>query len=173
MQEPTHILAGVIIEKCCRWIPHRKTALALTAGLAFLSHGLLDKLSNFTYHPGHADFRSVIWVTYHSAVLVGTILLLILFWRRYWVGILFSMLPDLDWVFIHGQDLFHFTIPFYRQPHMHNALHWIYAQVPWFGFLDRLPNYRDKPWAALFELLLIAALLALIRLTGNTAKRPS
>ena len=165
MQEPTHILTGVIIQKCFDWKKYRKTGLVITAILAFLSHGLLDKLANFTYHPGHADFHSVIWVSYHSAVLVGTIVFVCLWWRRYWVGILFSMLPDLDWVIIHGQELFHFKIPFYQQPHMHHLLHWIYAQVPALSFLDRLPSYRENPWAIVGEVLLVTGLILIIRAT--------
>jgi len=79
------------------------------------------------------------------------------------VGILFAMLPDLDWVFIHGQKILHVEIPFYRQPHLHHTLHWLYAQVPALSFLDHLPNNRQNPWAILWELLLVAALLLIIR----------
>jgi hypothetical protein len=170
MQEPTHILAGVIIQKCFDWKKFRKVGLVLTAVIAFLSHGLLDKLANVTYHPGHADFHSVVWVSYHLTVLVVTILFLYLWWRRYWVGILFAMLPDLDWVFIHGQELFHIRIPFYRQPHMHHLLHWIYAQVPALSFLDHLPNNRENPWAMIWEVLLVAGLIVIIRFSGGKKK---
>ncbi len=37
-------------------------------------------------------------------ILVATILFLCLWWRQFKWGIFFSMLPDLDWVFIHGQE---------------------------------------------------------------------
>lgn len=133
-------------------------------------HGLLDKLANVTYHPAHADFHSVIWVSYHLTVLLVTILFLYLWWKPYWVGILFAMLPDLDWVFIHGQELFHVRIPFYREPHMHHLLRWLYAQVPALSFLDRLPNNRQNPWAIFWEVLLVAALLLIIRLSGKSKK---
>ena len=165
MQEPTHILAGVIIQKCFDWRKYRAIGLALTAIVAFLSHGLLDKVSDVTYHPANPDFHSVIWVGYHLAVVGFTILFLVIWWRRYWWGILFSMLPDFDWVFIHGQEIFHIKIPFYRQPHLHHLLHWIYAQVPALSFLDHLPNHRHNPWAILWELLLVAALILVIRVS--------
>jgi hypothetical protein len=167
MQEPTHILAGVIIQKCCAWKKLRAFGLVLTAIVAFLSHGFLDKVANLTYHPAHADFHSVIWVSYHAAVLVATIVFLCTWWRRYWVGILFAMLPDLDWIFIHGQEILHISIPFYREPHLHHALRWIYAQVPALSFLDHLPKWRENPWAIVAEVLLVAVLVLIIRMTGR------
>ena len=76
MQEPTHILAGVLIQKGFAWKRHPRLALALTAIGAFLSHGLLDKLANLTYHRADPDFHSPIWVGYHVAVLLATCLFL-------------------------------------------------------------------------------------------------
>ncbi len=167
MQEPTHILAGVIIQKCCARKKFGVAGLVVTAIVAFLSHGFLDKLANLTYHPAHADFHSVIWVSYHAAVLVATIIFLCIWWRRYWVGILFAMLPDLDWVFIHGQEILHIKIPFYQQPHLHHFLHWIYAQVPALSVLDRLPKWRENPWAIAGEVVLVAVLILIMRATGK------
>lgn len=168
MQEPTHILAGAIIQKCFGRIRHRKLAVALTAATAFLSHGLLDKMAQMTFHPAEPDFSSPIWVGYHLLVLVLTVLFLVLWWKKYKWGILFSMLPDVDWIFIHGQELFHLRIPFYRQPHLHHLLDFIWKKVPPFSFatpyLDRLPNYRHNPWAIAWEVLLVLVMLALFRL---------
>lgn len=163
MQEPTHILAGVIIQGACfrKW--SRKVMFVPMAALAFLSHGILDKLANVTYHPGRADFHSVVWDSYHLGVLVFTILFLCLWWRSFKWGILFAMLPDLDWVFIHGQEIFHIHIPWYRTPHMHHFLGWLLAKIPGVSWLDHLPNNREHPWAAVFELCLVAMMLTLIQ----------
>ena len=81
MQEPTHILAGVIIQKTCEKIPSRRMALATTAVVAFLSHGFLDNLARITFHPADPDFHSVFWVSYHTLVLLTTIVFLIIWWR--------------------------------------------------------------------------------------------
>lgn len=108
MQEPTHILAGVIIQRSVQLTCGRRAgALVLTAVAAFLSHGLLDRLANFTYHPPQADFHDPFWVVFHSCVLVTSILFLYIWWRRFKIGVTFAMLPDLDWVIIHGQKIFH------------------------------------------------------------------
>lgn len=125
MQAPTHILAGVLIQKAFVWKQHRRLALGLTAVCAFLSHGLLDKLARLTYHRANPDFHSPIWVGYHAALILVTLLFLYWWWKPFKWGIIFASLPDLDRVFIHAQEIFHFSIPFYRQPHLHNA------PLPW------------------------------------------
>jgi len=175
MQTPTHIVTGVIIQKA---FEGRNRALSLTviAVVAFLSHGFLDKLAQITYHPADPDFHSVFWVSYHLTLLATTIVFLCIWWRRYKWGIIFANLPDVDWVFIHGQDIFRFKIPFYRHPHMHDLLGYIYEHIPPFSwvtyYLDGLPNERHNPWACLWEVLIIAVLILVIRLM-TMAERPS
>jgi hypothetical protein len=164
MQEPTHILAGVIIESSIRRVRgNRALATAATAVAAFLSHGLLDRLANATYHPPQADFTDPVWVAFHSCVLVLTILFLYLWWRRFKWGVTFAMLPDLDWVILHGQALFHVRMPFYRQPYMHRLLGLVFDKTPPFSLLN-VPNHRHNPWAGLWEAALALAMLAAIRL---------
>jgi hypothetical protein len=175
MQLPTHIITGVIIQKLCARARPRALALGLTAGLAFLSHGVLDKLAQVTYHPPAPDFHSLFWVSYHSALVLATIVFFCIWWREFRWGITFAILPDLDWVFIHGQEIFHIKIPFYRQPHLHHLLHFIVDKTPPFTYLSRLPNNRHNPWACLWELLLVAALLIVNFSLGRrpTARRDS
>jgi hypothetical protein len=162
MQTPTHILAGVVIQRVVAGGRRRALAFGLTAILAFLSHGVLDKLARITYHPPAADFRSPFWVGYHLVVLLATIAFLYGWWREFRWGIAFAILPDLDWVFIHGQEIFHIQIPRYQQPHLHHLLQRILEWTP-FTVLDRLPNNRHHPWGCLWEVLLVAMLLVASR----------
>lgn len=168
MQEPTHILAGVVIQKCFDGAQHRKLALGLTAVTAFLSHGLLDQLARVTYHPARPDFHSLVWVGFHAAVLAATIFFLVLWWKRFKWGIVFACLPDVDWIFIHGQEIFQFQIPFYRRPLMHDLLGWVWEKTPPFSFVTHaiklLPYNRHNPWAGLWEVLLVAVLLLALQL---------
>lgn len=176
MQEPTHILTGVIIQRVFGGIKPRALGLGLTATMAFLSHGFLDELARVTYHPPQLDFHGPFWVGYHAAVVVTSIVFLFLWWKNCKWGIVFAVLPDVDWIFIHGQEIFHFDIFFYRQPHLHNLLHFIYQRIPPFSrvtpFLNRLPDHRHNPWACLWEALLVAVLLLILHLT-TMAKRPA
>ena len=162
MQEPTHILTGAIIQKALEGKP-RAVTLSVIAVTAFLSHGFLDKLAQLTYHPANPDFHSPFWVGYHLTLIVVTVGFLWLWWRRYRWGVTFAMLPDADWIFIHGQEIFHARLPFYREPYMHHFLGFIYEKIPPFSlvtpWLDHLPNYRHQPWACLNEVLLVCLLL--------------
>ena len=166
MQLPTHILAGILIQKAFDWKHHHRLALGLTAVCAFLSHGVLDKLANLTYHRANPDFHSPIWVSYHAALVLVTILFLYWWWKPFKWGIFFACLPDLDWVFIHAQEIFHFQIPFYRQPHLHHLVGRILDVFPFIGWLNRLPNYRNNPWAILPEVAVVAVLAAALRCQG-------
>jgi hypothetical protein len=162
MQTPTHIVAGVLIQKAFTG-KNRALTVAATAVVGFLSHGFLDKLSQITYHPPKPDFHSAFWICYHSTLLVTAILFIRLWWRQYKWGIIFANLPDVDWIFIHTQEIFHFKIPFYTRPHMHDLLGYIYEKIPPFSFitpyLDRLPSERHQPWACLWEVLLVGLML--------------
>ncbi len=171
VQAPTHILAGVVIQKSFDWKKHRVASLTLTAVVAFLSHGFLDKLARVTYHRADPDFHSAVWVAYHLTLIVVTVVFLCVWWKPYKWGIIFATLPDVDWVFIHGQEIFHVRIPFYRQPHLHNLLHLIFDRIPPFTWIDKLPNDRQKPWAALWEVLLVVLLLVTIRLMDRAKRR--
>ena len=171
MQAPTHILAGVLIQKAFDWKHHRRLGLGLTAVCAFLSHGPLDKLANLTYHRANPDFHSPIWVSYHAALVLVTILFVYWWWKPFKWGIIFACLPDVDWVFIHAQEIFHFRIPFYRQPHLHHLLGRIFNDLPPFSWLDRLPNYRNDPWAILPEVALVAVVAVALRFKARQSQR--
>ena len=163
MQLPTHILAGVAIQKAFQRIKYRPVALLLTAVLAFLSHGLLDKLAILTYHRPDADFNDPVWVGYHVLVLLASIFFFYKFWRKYKFGIMFAILPDFDWVFIHGQKILGIDIPFYKTAHIHSIVHYVYDNTWPFYYLNNLPDYRYNPWTALFEI--VAVILFYILLT--------
>jgi hypothetical protein len=179
MQEPTHILTGVIIQKSFDGSRHPKLALGLTAAIAFLSHGFLDKLSNLTYHPPEPDFHSPVWVSYHLFLVVATVVFLIIWWKKFKWGIIFACLPDVDWVFLHGREIFnkvfHTHSHFYPRPFIHNFDGYIWEHIPPFSFvtpwLDALPNLRHNPLACLFEFLLVAFLLLVWKLI-TMGKRP-
>jgi hypothetical protein len=171
MQTPTHLLVGVVIQRSFERMRHRRLGLALTAVCAFLSHGLLDRLANLTYHLANPDFRSPVWIAYHAALILVTILFLYWWWKPYKWGIIFANLPDLDWVFIHAQEIFHIRIAFYRQPHLHHLLGRIFNDLPPFTLLSRLPNYRHNPWAILPEAVLLAGLAVALRLATRRSQR--
>ena len=99
MQLPTHLIAGILSQYFIVIMIPTPTLLAvlLVAIIAFCSHFFLDGLARLTYHPPeriHDNF----WLTWHIFVYLTGITIIILFFRDYWLGMLFTNLPDLwDW----------------------------------------------------------------------------
>lgn len=167
MQAPTHILAGVIIKKLFDWKQHRALAFVIVAVTSIFFHGIFDKLAKMTYHRPDADFNDPFWVGYHICVLLTTIVFLYLYWSEFKWGIIFSLLPDVDWIFIHVQEIFSIEIPFYEIPHLHNALNYFLDNVFSFSHLQQLPDFRYFYWAVIPEITFIGILLLFIRFLMN------
>jgi hypothetical protein len=170
MQGPTHILAGVIINRLFRSRDYMVFSMLgmLVTGLFF--HGLFDKLAQVTYHPANADFSDPFWVGYHTVVWLSSIAMLYIFWGEYKWGIIFSLLPDFDWIIVHGQHALGITLPVYNRPLMHDTLNLFFDNVPPFSFLNQLPDNRLNPLACVWEIALVAILILIIRMMINYRK---
>lgn len=158
MQAPTHILTGSIITEAFKPMKNRVVASLLIAVCAFLSHGLLDKFAIMTYHRPDAELDNPVWVGYHAGVLVATILFIRWWWKDYKLGIIFAMLPDVDWIFIHGQKIIGINIPWYKSAHIHSIVHFVFDNLWPFYYLQNLPDYRFEPITALGEIFLLVIL---------------
>jgi hypothetical protein len=163
MQAPAHILAGVIINRLFKWRNYKLMGLFLTLIFCLLAHGIFDKLSISVYHQPEPDFNDPFWLIYHLLMWLITIVLIYIFGRDYKWGIIFSLIPEIDWVIIGLQHLFHFTISFYQMPWIHFYLNYVIDQIPPFNYLDMLPDNRNNPWACIWELILIGALALIFR----------
>ena len=158
MQGPTHILTGVIIRRIFAWRDYPLFSISFTVFFGLLSHGILDKVAKATYHPPHADFTDPFWLAYHITVWLISIVMLYKFWGEYTLGIIFAMLPDLDWVILHTADAFGKEIIFYKRPWLHDSLNYILDAVPPFSYLNQLPDNRLLPLACIWEVLLFGIL---------------
>jgi hypothetical protein len=128
--------------------------------LAIISHGILDKFARFTYHPPMPLIEDWFWVSYHLAIALLTIYTFLRYWDRYKLGLIFSVLPDFDWIILHSSDFFSFQIPFWSEPILHKFF---------FGFLDLfpfnlnfLPDWTSERVSVILELALLAILFAFI-----------
>jgi hypothetical protein len=97
---------GVFIQKILKGVEPAYLRYFLTALLAFISHGVLDKFARFTYHPPNPLFGDPFWTIYHLIIVLLSIFIIIKYWGKYKIGMIFSMLPDLDWVIIHTISFF-------------------------------------------------------------------
>lgn len=92
---PTHMAVGAIIDKATGggW----KRRIFLVAPLAFASHALLDFFNcgpHTLYHEVSGPLLTGLVVS------VSIVFVALLLWKahRYWWGMLFAALPDLEWV---------------------------------------------------------------------------
>lgn len=99
MQFPTHLIAGILIQfVVSALIPTPSWfSVLLIITIAFCSHFFLDAVAKITYHPPeriHDNF----WLTWHIFVYFSGFIIIFLFFWKYWLGMLFAILPDLwDW----------------------------------------------------------------------------
>lgn len=174
MQAPTHIIMGTILQRFFKWREYKVFSFILLAFTGILSHAVLDKLAKVTYHPADADFQNPFWLGFHVLVFLITIFSIYYFGKENFIGIFFAILPDLDWVFIHGAKLFGQAIPFYQKPYIHNFLNSIMESTVPFSFLENLPNWRMNPLAASIEIVLYISLFFLaIQMTKHEKWRQS
>jgi hypothetical protein len=159
MQTPTHILIGAAIQKAVERRVPRPLVPWATAPLALLSHGVLDKLARWTYHPPEPQWRDPFWVAFHTAVLAGSVALFRRYGRRYPWGVRFATAQDLEWVAAHlartirpGTDLFGDASP-------HRVVSRALDRVPGVRALERLPRWTHRKEAALIEAALIGLAL--------------
>ena len=159
MQTPTHILIGAAIQKAVERRLPGPLVPWVTAPLALLSHGVLDKLARFTYHPPQPQWRDPFWVAFHAAVLAGSVGLLRRYGHRYKWGVRFATAQDLEWVAAHlartlrpGTDLFGDASP-------HRVVSQALDRVPGVRALEQLPRWTHRKEAALLEVALIGVAL--------------
>lgn len=167
LQAPTHILASLVIRESFRWRYYGFFSFLLTAVVAFLSHGFLDKLARLTYHPSQAALTDIFWMGFHTMVVLVTLVLLYLFGKKYFWAIFFSVLPDIDWLILHTANALGKEVVFYKTPHFHNALNWMMEHTIPFCYLDNLLDFRLIPIAFLVELLLCGLLWQIYKFLTN------
>ncbi len=168
MQLPTHFVAGVLIDQLVRRAHLPVPAnLAATAIGCYISHGVLDKMARATYHPPD-PLDDYFWKTYHQRVLpVFTWFVALWFGPRHWFAMLFSALPDLDWVVRGLSRRFGWHIQGWEDSILNESLHSALDEIPIVNQLNRLPDLRYERKGALVEAGLVAVMLGLILLVGR------
>ena len=169
MQAPTHLVTGALIQKAIekKKVQPFPLRYVLVASLAVISHGILDRLARFTYHPPIPLIGDWFWISYHSIVAFLTVFIFVKYWKRYKLGLIFSILPDFDWVVVYSSSLFSFQIPFWKEPILHKFLFKFLDFLPPFSFLDTLPDWTLERKAVILEIALFTALFIILRARGK------
>ena len=146
----------------------------LVAFLAILSHGILDKLARCTYHPSMPLVGDCFWISYHLIIAFLTVFIFVKYWKKYKIGLIFSVLPDLDWVVLHSSNFFSVKIPFWKEPILHKFFFSFLDVLPPFSFLNSLPNWNLERKGAIVEFALLTILITFIYvLTKEKAEKPA
>lgn len=77
MQGPTHLITGVLIQKAVRKVHPLPLQYFLVVFLAIVSHGILDRLARFTYHPPIPLTGDWFWISYHLIIAFLTIFIFV------------------------------------------------------------------------------------------------
>ena len=170
MHSPTLILAGMIINRAFNWKSFRFFSVLFTIITALLFSGMLTKLGKMVYDPPHLSFADPIWLIYHVVILLISLVMLYMYWGEYKLGIIFSLLPDLDWVVLGISNMFGKELIFYKEPLLHNALNYFMDNVVPFSYLNLLPDNRTNPLACIVEILLFAFLLLIFKMQLNSRR---
>ncbi len=118
--------------------------LLLIIMASILSHGLLDKLSILTYHPELPLYGDMFWEEYHYKILpIATAVAGITAWNECGPVILFTIIPDLDWILRSYLE---------EKPILHNIV------FCFWNWLPSLPDWRLKRSGVIVELILILLL---------------
>ncbi len=160
---------GVFIQKILKGAEPAYLRYFLTALLAFISHGVLDKLARFTYHPPNPLFGDLFWTTYHLIIMLLSIFIIIEYWDKYKIGMIFSMLPDLDWVVLHMSSFFSLQTLFRYEPIFHNIFN-LLDFIPPFKYLNSLPDLSLRWEGAVLESGVLLTLVFLIHVADGEAK---
>ena len=163
MQGPNHLATGILIQKALKEVRPMPIQYFLIAFLSIMSNGILDKLTRFTYHPSMPITRDWFWVSYHFIIAFLFIFMFVKYWGKYKLGIIFSVLPDFDWVVIHLSNFLSFQIPFWKEAILHKFFFGFLDFLLPFSFLNSLPNLSLDWKGAILEFAFFSNLIILIR----------
>ncbi len=101
MEDITHFLTGVLIQILFFMYFKFPFNILLTMVFAFLSHFLIDALAKITYHTPEALKGDKFWIIWHIIIYSGSLIILIIFFIPYWLGMLFAKIVDIwDWIIL-------------------------------------------------------------------------
>jgi hypothetical protein len=164
MQAPTHLLAGILIQKSLQKIKPRFLQIFLIALLAIFVHLVFDTISRFTYHPPEPLFQDWFWVCDHLLMYGLGLYILIKYFSRYWVGMLFSVLPDMDWVIKYAARILSLRNPVSESGVLHQGLRALINPFLPLNFLKQFPDLKFERIGALVEVGLLLVLGSLVML---------
>ncbi len=133
-------------------VPYLQLPLILI--FILLSHGVLDKFSIFTYHSELPLHEDLFWKIYHYLALPIAGILIVwktwIIWESWHEGLfilIFSILPDLDWIARSILSEKSFLSVWKKEPILHKI-----TFLSW-NWLPELPDWRLRRIGVVLELV--------------------
>jgi hypothetical protein len=167
MHAPTLILAGMIIKKAFDWKSFRFFSVLFTIVTALLFSGILSKLGKMVYDPPYISFTDPVWLIFHVIMWLISFVMLYMYWSEYCLGIIFSLLPELDYIIIGTANAFGQEVIFYKEPWIHNTINYFIDNVVPFSYLNKLPDFRSSPLSLIWEILFFGFLMLIFKIQLN------
>jgi len=157
MQLPTHLIVGILIQEMITlYIPRNDfIRVLLTIICCFSSHFFVDAISIITYHPPERE-NTKFWLYWHIFVYTAGILIFILFFNPYWLGMLSAYVVDLwDWYFLRPVSNKYNKPDLYQRYGLHFIANTLRKPLIKVG----VPDLRYNPYGIIPELVLIGLFL--------------
>jgi len=167
MHSPTHIVAGLVIGRSFKWKQYRFFAALFTVLFALFAHAFMDSIAKYPTAYPSLNFSEPVWLLVHVISLLGSIVLLYVYWTEYCLGILCSILPDIEWLLLSVVDACGKEITLYKKPFIHLGMIQIIEAIPLFTFLHEMPPYLNYAIAAFSELAVFIGLYILFKMVIN------
>ena len=163
MQPPTHLASGILIQRSLEKIQPKLLRYTCLALLCLLAHWFLDKLARYTYHPSQPLIDDWFWILYHIIVTFLTVYIFVTYWRKYKAGLLFSLLPDLDWIILYPLRWIFPQNPYLNDSVLHRTVFIFFDRLPLFKLMSFIPNRTLGRAGALWEFILLGILFLLLK----------
>ncbi|MFX0049084.1 MAG: hypothetical protein ACFE8G_13110 [Candidatus Hermodarchaeota archaeon] len=167
METITHNLVAVIIQILCFYFLIFPCNIIFTIVFSFLSHILVDVLSNITYHTPEVQKGDRFWLIWHYFIYAVSLLSIVIFFIPYWLSMLFANIMDLwDWFTLRPiQKKVKKKNPESKwgdRYYFHQIVDWVRKELFYW-----LPKRIYKKSGILIEIVLIFALISLTGFLGG------
>jgi len=164
MQMPTHLIAGALIQIIIEISLPDPTLIWLKISLiiivAFFSHFFIDASAKATYHPPKPLKDDCFWVWYHVFVYSSAVVIIIILFPWFWLGMLAANAVDLwDWYFLRPMANKKENPDWGKKYRLHPIADFIRRKI--FFFLPDLGHDRK---GAIPEIVLVVAFFLLLLL---------
>lgn len=171
MLPPSYIASGVFLQKAFSWRYNKLIAIIGFLLSAVLLHAIIDKIVSVVFDGVNYSIHDIIFVFFLVVMLLYSVVLIYIFGKKYWIGILFLLLPEIEYLWWLPAEWMNKEIIFYKRPYIHDAFNYMMDNTIPFHYLNNLASTNILLFYIAFELALPLIILGAYYILVNTRKR--